>query len=77
MTRTDYRFEGVLHPQQPNPPQSHPKASELSQMKHSSIRLLWSIGPSFPGLFSTLGKVNYVLLSSTVGYIAAPSPRMA
>ena len=74
----DYRLEGALHLQQPNPPQSHPKAPELSVQEHSSILNLWGISPSFPGLSPTLGQVNYVLLSRPARTTeVARSPRMA
>ena len=31
---------------------------------HSRLYQLWSISPSFPGVSSTLGQINHVLLSS-------------
>jgi len=66
MTRTDYRFVGLLPQQQPNPPQPNRFAPKLSTRVHSSISHLRSITPSFPGLFSTKRHVSYVLLSITL-----------
>ena len=54
---------GPLHPLQPDRPQTHPRAPEISAWEHSSFPGLWGIILSFPRLSPARGQIIRVLLS--------------